>query len=153
MAGFTNFLRNKLIDWFMRQESFDPPESIYIALVTSAPTAASAGTEVGTGGGSNYGRVEIESSLESWAGTQAALSEDVSSGTSGTTSNNTSINFGTAGTSWGTVSHWEAYDASTSGNRLFYGTIVDGNGSASPRSISAGDPVSFPASALQVTWA
>lgn len=153
MSGFTNYLRNKLIDWFHRAEAFTPPASVYVALVTSAPTAATAGTEVSTGGGSNYSRVEVASSLLNWAGTQAALSTTASTGTTGLTSNNSQINFGTAGTAWGTVSHWELYDAATSGNRLLFGTIVDGNGAASPRSIASGDPVSFPASSLQITWA
>lgn len=151
MAGFTNFLRNALIDWFHRAESFTPPATMYVALCTTAPTAATPGTEVSTSG-TSYGRVGITSSLLNWAGTQAALSTTVSSGTSGNTSNNSAVNYGTATASWGTVSHWEIYDAATAGNRLFYGTIVDGAGSPSPRTIATGDPVSFPASAIVVNW-
>jgi hypothetical protein len=143
----SDYLRNKLIDWFIRQQSFSPPATVYIALCTSAPTAAAAGTEVSTSG-TGYAREAVTASLTDWAGTQAALSTSASSGTSGETSNNSAIDFGTATTSWGTVSHWEMYDASTSGNRLIFGTIVDGVGSPSPRSIVPGDPVSFPASAL-----
>ena len=147
MSSMSNYLRNKLIDWFLRQEAFSPPATVYVALCTSAPTAASAGTEVSTSG-TGYAREAVTSSLTNWAGTQAALSTTVSSGTSGETSNNSAIDFGTATTGWGTVSHWEIYDAATSGNRLIFGTIVDGVGSPSPRTIVAADPVSFPASAL-----
>lgn len=152
MSGFSDYLRNKVIDWLQRGQTFVPPSTIYIALYTSAPSAAAAGTEISTSG-TGYGRSSITSSLLNWAGTQAALSTAVSSGTNGTTSNNSAISFGTATTSWGTISHWEAYDASTGGNRLFFGTIVDGTGAASPRSVAAGDPVSFPASAVQAIWA
>lgn len=151
MAGFTDYLRNKLVDWFHRAESFSPPDPIYIALCTTAPTAAAAGTEVSSSG-TSYARVAVASSLLNWAGTQSALSTTVSSGTTGKTSNNSQISFGTATASWGTVSHWEAYDAASGGNRLFFGTIVDGAGSASPRTIATGDPVSFPASAVSITW-
>jgi hypothetical protein len=151
MSGFTNYLRNAIIDWFHRAQSFTPPATVYVALCTTAPSASSAGTEVSTSG-TSYGRVAVTASLLNWAGTQAALSTSASSGTSGTTSNNSSISFGTATASWGTISHWELYDASTSGNRLMFGTIVDGAGSASPRSVATGDPVSFPASALSIVW-
>lgn len=151
MASLSNYLRNKIVDWFHRAQAFTPPATVYIALYTSAPSAATAGTEVSTSG-TGYARVGIASSLLNWAGTDAALSTAVSTGTTGTTSNNSSVSYGTATTGWGTISHWEAYDAATGGNRLFYGTIVDGTGAASPRSVAAGDPVSFPASALAVNW-
>lgn len=147
MSSMSNYLRNKLIDWFLRQEAFSPPATVYVALCTSAPTAAAAGTEVSTSG-TGYAREAVTSSLANWAGTQAALSTTASSGTTGETSNNSAIDFGTATITWGTVSHWEIYDAATSGNRLIFGTIVDGVGSPSPRTIVAADPVSFPASAL-----
>ncbi|MES2180736.1 MAG: hypothetical protein V4493_01380 [Pseudomonadota bacterium] len=149
--AFANYLRNKIIDWYHRGQTFAPPATLYFALCTSAPTAASAGTEVSTSG-TGYARTSVAASLANWAGTDAALSTAVSTGTSGTTSNNISVSFGTATTSWGTISHWEAYDAVTGGNRQYYGTIVDGTGAASPRSIAAGDPVSFPASALSANW-
>lgn len=126
-----------------------PPTSFWVALCTTAPTASTAGTAVS---GTGYARQEVPATLTDWCGTQGSGTTDPSSGTSGVTSNNNIIDFGTAGSSWGTVSHWELYDASSGGNRLFFGTIVDGAGAPTPRSISSGDPVSFPVSALQVPW-
>lgn len=151
MAGFSNYLRNKLVDWFHRGDSFTPPTTVYIALVTTTPTASTAGTEAtGTG----YARQSVASSTSAWAATNAdGSTTDPSTGTTGTTSNNAIINFGTAGASWGTVTYWEMYDASTSGNRLMYGQIVDSGGAAAPRTIASGDPVSFPISALRAVWA
>lgn len=150
MPGMTNYLRNKVVDWSVRGQAFSPPATLYVRLCTTTPTAAAAGTEVS---GSGYAPVAITSNSTNWAATNAAGSTTVpSSGTSGTTSNNAAVNFGTAGGSWGTVSHWELWDASSGGNRLFYGTIVDGAGAPAPKSIVSGDPVSFPISALRLVW-
>lgn len=150
MAGFTNYLRNKLVDWFHRGVAFTPPDPLYVRLVSTAPTAASAGTELS---GTGYAAVSIAKSTTAWAATNADASTiNPSSGTNGTTSNNAVVDFGTAGSAWGTASHWEIWDAATSGNRLLYGEIVDGAGTPTPRSIALGDPVSFPISALRVIW-
>ncbi len=149
-AGLTNYLRNKLIDWFHRGQAFTPPATIYIALVKTTPTAAAAGTEVT---GTSYARQAVASTNTAWATTNAAgTTGTTSSGTSGTTSNNAAIDFGTAGSAWGTVTHWEAYDASSGGNRLMFGAITDPSGTPTPRTISSGDPVKWPISAFQIIW-
>ena len=150
MAGLTNYLRNKLVDWFHRGVAFTPPDPVYITLVSTTPTPSAAGTELT---GSGYARVSVAKSTTAWAATNAdGSTAATSSGTNGTTSNNAIIDFGIAGAAWGTATHWEMYDASTAGNRLMYGTIVDGLGVATPRSIASGDPVSFPISALRPIW-
>lgn len=149
MPGMTNTMRNQIIDWFMRGEAMTPPTSFWVALCSSAPTAASAGTAIS---GTGYARVEVPATLTDWCGTQGSGTTSASNGTSGITSNNAVVDFGTAGSSWGTVTHWELYDASSGGNRWIFGTIVDGSGVPIARSISSGDPVSFPIGALQVPW-
>lgn len=148
MAGFTNYLRNKIIDWLLRGKSFTPPTNVYVQLVSTAPNAAAAGTSL-AGNGAN--RVAIACTTSAFAATNGdASTTDPSSGTTGTTSNNAVVDFGTAEVDWGTAAYWELYDASSGGNRLIFGTIVDGGGSASPRSIVTGDPVTFPISALRI---
>ena len=151
MPGMTNYLRNKVVDWFHRGVAFTPPDPLYLRLCSTAPSAAAAGTELtGTG----YAAVSIAKSTTAWAATNAdASTANPSTGTNGTTSNNAVVNFGTAGSAWTTASHWELWDAASGGNRCLYGEIVDGAGSPSPRSIASGDPVSFPISALRVIWA
>lgn len=145
MPGFSNYLRNKIVDWLLRGKAFTPPATVYVALCSTAPTAATAGTEI------SPSRIAINCSTTAWAATNGdGTTTDPSSGTTGTTSNNAIVDFGTAASDWGTASHWELYDAATSGNRLIYGTIVDGNGDAAPRSIVNGDPVSFPISYLRI---
>jgi len=150
MAGQTNYLRNKLIDLIHRAIAWTPPTTHYIALVTTTPTAAAAGTEVtGTG----YARQAIALSATTMAATNAdASTTSPSSGTTGKTSNNAIVNFGTAGAAWGTVTYYEIWDASTAGNRLFFGPLVDSGGAPTSRSISSGDPVSFPISAMTAFW-
>lgn len=149
MAGISSYLRNKIHDWLHREQAFDPPGTVYLALCTSAPTATVAGTEVtGTG----YARATITHSLTDFSGTQGPGTTVASSGTNAYITNNSIINFGTAGSDWGSptpVSHWETYDASSGGNRLEYGAIVNSAGTPTPRSIATGDPVSFPAGAFK----
>lgn len=150
-AGLTNYLRNKIVDWLLRGQSYTPPTNVYVELVSTTPTPATAGTPLS---GTGYARVAIACSTTAWAATNGdTTTTNPSSGTTGTTSNNAAVDFGTAGADWGTASHWELYDASTSGNRLLYGAIVDGSNNPSPRSIVSGDPVSFPISRLRVIWA
>lgn len=149
MAGLTNFTVNKIIDWFHRGQSYAPPATVYIELCSTTPTASAAALALS---GTGYARIPIASSLINWAGTQADGTTAASSGTSRTTSNNVDIDYGVAPAAWGTASHWEAYDALTAGNRLYFGTIVNGIGVATPRVINVGDPVSFPPAALRIEW-
>lgn len=149
--GMTNYLRNKLVDWFHRNIAYTPPATTYVRLVTSTPSVASAGTPVAFTG---YAAVAIASTAAAWAATNADGSTlNPSSGTNGTTSNNAIIDYGVAGSAGSApVTHWEVWDEATGGNRLYWGEIVNAAGVLTPRSISNGDPVSFPASYLRLTW-
>lgn len=139
----SNYLENKLIDWFFRGQSYTPPATIYVALFTVAPTAAGGGTEVV---GGSYGRVAIASSLANWAGTQGAGTTAASSGTTGQTSNNNAITFPSPTAAWGQAVAIGLYDASSGGNLLIFGNL------ATPKTINNGDPPPvFSAGALGVT--
>lgn len=152
MAAFTDFLENKLIDFLFRGQALgitgasaaagSGPTSLYIGLLTAAPSDTGGGTEVS---GGSYARVTVSSSLTNWAGTQAAASTTASSGTSGTTSNNSAITFPAPTANWGVVTHIGIYDASTSGNLLAYAPLTISktinNGDAAP---------SFAAAALTI---
>ncbi len=145
MAAFTDSFENRLIDWLLRGQTLGlatgtgtGPTTTYIGLFTATPTDSTAGTEV-TGG--SYARVAVTSSLANGAGTQAAASTVASSGTSGTTSNNGAITFPAPTASWGTITGFGIFDASTGGNLLIYGALTTNktvnNGDAAPSCAAA----------------
>jgi len=134
----SDYLENKIIDWLLRGQTFTPPATVYVGLLTAAPSDAGGGTEVS---GGSYARVAVASSLANWAGSQSAGSTTASTGTSGTTSNNAAVTFPAPTANWGTVTHFGVYDASSAGNLLFYAALTTSktinNGDAAP-SFAAG---------------
>ncbi len=146
MSAMSDYLENKLVDHIFRAQSFSAPATLYVALVTAAPSDSGGGTEVS---GGSYARVAVTSSLANWAGTQSAGSTVASSGTGGQTSNNAAITFpAPSGANWGTVTHFGIFDAASSGNLLFHGALT------ASKTINDGDAApSFQAAQLAVTFA
>jgi hypothetical protein len=146
MAGMSDFLENKLVDHIFRGVSYTAPSQLHVGLFTGAPNDAGGGTEVPSTNG--YVRAQLNPSTTNWAATNSAGSTaNPSAGTGGVTSNNSSVTFPTPSGSWGTVSHFGVFDASTGGNLLFHAALAD------PKAINNGDSVSFAAGALTVTFA
>jgi len=141
MAAMSDYLENKLIDQIFRGQAYTFPSSVFIGLLTAAPSDTGGGTEVS---GNAYTRVAVNTTLANFAGTQGTSTTTASSGTSGTTSNNTTLTFPTPSASWGTVTHFGVYDANTSGNLLFFGAL------SISKTINSGDTVTFPAAALSI---
>jgi hypothetical protein len=152
MAHMSDFLENKLLDWLLRAQAIGITgataaagtglATAYIGLLTVNPSDTGGGTEV-TGG--SYARVAVTSSLANWAGTQAAASTTASSGTSGTTSNNAVITFPTPTANWGVVTGIGIYDATTTGNLLFWAPLT------ASKTVNNGDAApSFAAAALTI---
>lgn len=144
MSAMSDYLENKIVDQLFRGQTAPTTTTLYVALLTAAPSDSGGGTEVS---GGSYARVAVTSSLANWAGTQSAGSTVASSGTSGQTSNNNAITFPTPTASWGTATHFAIYDAATAGNLLFYGAL------SIAKTINQSDTVSFPAASLTVTFA
>lgn len=130
MGAKSDYLENKVIDWFLRGQAFTPPATVYVGLLTAAPSDSAAGTEVA---GGSYARVAVASSLANWAGTQGAGTAVASSGSSGTTSNNNAITFPAPTANWGVATHFAVYDAPSAGNLLFYAAL------STPKTINSGD--------------
>jgi hypothetical protein len=128
MAEMSNYLENALINATLRNTSYTSPSSSYLALYTSDPTDADAGTEVS---GTSYARQAI---------TFGAPSNGVST-------NSAAIEFPQAGGSWGTVTHVGIRDASTAGNLLFH-TPLDAS-----KTIATGDVFRVAIGSLSVTLA
>ena len=119
-GGMTDYLANKLIDLIWRAQAYSWPANTYVRLVTTTPTNAAGGVEVAGGG---YARVALVSSLAAISGTQGAGTTTASSGSSGRVSNNSTLTFPVPSANWGTVTHSELMDASSAGNRLFWGPL------------------------------
>jgi hypothetical protein len=152
MSAASNFLENKLVDWFFRGQAISitgasaaagtGPTALYVGLLTAAPSDVGGGTEV-TGG--SYARVTVNSNTTNWAATNGATSTvNPSTGTGGTTSNNAVISFPSPSADWGTVTHFGIYDATSAGNLLFWGPL------SSSKAVFTGDAVSIQISQLQV---
>jgi hypothetical protein len=120
MSSHSDYLENKIVDWFRGQAFPGPPASLFVGLYTTATDDAAGGTEV-TGG--SYARASVAASLANFAGTQGAGTTTVSTGTTGITSNNVAIVFPAPTANWGTVTHYAVFDAAA-GNRLFAGPLT-----------------------------
>jgi hypothetical protein len=144
MSAMSNYLENKIVDQLFRGQAAAATATLYVGLLTSAPSDAGGGTEVS---GGSYARVAVASSLANWAGTQSAGSTVASTGTGGQTSNNVALTFATPTANWGTVTHFGIYDATTGGNLLFHGALTIA------KTINQADTVTFPAASLSITFA
>lgn len=148
MAMFSDYLRNKLVDFVYRAQPFTPAATQYCALMTTNAThIVGSGTEVSGGA---YARVAVVCGMGStgWAGTQSAGSTSASSGSaaSAVTSNNGPITYPAPTANWGVVTGWEFFDAPTGGNPLTFGPL------AVSKTINNGDsPPSFSSGALAQT--
>jgi hypothetical protein len=110
------------------------PAAVFVGLCTTAPTAAVGGTEVA---GGSYARVAVTFA----AGTATNIA-----------ANAATVEFPLATADWGTIGHFELWDAITGGNRLYWGPLVDPVDGVTPvtRSITNGDIMRISAGALQV---
>jgi len=140
MSYITDYAENKLAD-FVRAQGLTLPVTWYVALLSGTPTDSSL-TELS---GTSYLRQGITRSLSAMAGTQGGGTTLASTGTSHATSNNSAVNFGTAGSAWGTATHVGIFDTASGGNMWFYLPLV------APITINSGDPVSLPAGSLYMT--
>lgn len=141
-GALTDYLENKLVDYLLRGQTFTPPDTLYVGLLTGACSDSSAGTEV-TGG--SYARVAVTPSMTNFAGTQSSGSTSTSSGSGGTTSNNVALTFPAPTADWGSISGWGLYDASSGGNQWICATL------AITKTVNNGDaPPSFSVGSLSV---
>lgn len=142
MGAMSDYLENKLIDHVFRARSFTAPANIFVALFTAAPSDTGGGTEV-TGG--SYARVALNPLFSNWKGTNNEVTAVDSAGTSGTTKNNSTITFASPSATWGLITHIALFDASTSGNMLWWGALTNS------KNVNIGDAApSFAVDALQI---
>lgn len=105
MSAMSDYLENEILDHILGTGAYSSPTAVYVGLSIASFNDDNSGTEL-TGNG--YARV---------AATFAAAA-------SGTASSNAAVEFPAATGSWGTVSHFGIFDASTSGNLLIHGAFT-----------------------------
>jgi hypothetical protein len=126
MAQMSDFLENALINATLRNTTYTSPTNVYVGLFTTDPTDDGSGTEVS---GGSYARV---------IATFAAPSNGVSV-------TNADVQFAQATATWGTVTHFGIFDALTTGNLLYHGSLT------ASKTIETGDVFKITASNLTVT--
>jgi hypothetical protein len=132
MAGsFGDYTENKVLELLVGKTAFSTP-TCYVAASTADPTDDGSGIAEPSGNG--YARV-------------STAGGDWEAAASGAIQNANAISFPTASGSWGTITHFALYDASTNGNMLAHGDLD------SSQAISTNQTLRFDAGALDITLA
>jgi len=128
MAGFSDYLEDKVLEHVFGGNAYSAPSTLYVALYTSAPSDTGGGTEVSGGG---YVRKTSTFNV---------------SGTNPTTASNAgAVEYPTATANYGTVVAVGIFDALSSGNLLAYANLTES------KVVSTGDVFRFNAGDLDVT--
>ena len=128
MSAMSDYLENEILDHILGTGAYTMPTTVYVGLSTGSFGDDNSGTELT---GNNYARV---------AATFSAAA-------SGTTSNSAAIEFAAATGSWGSVSHFGIFDASSSGNLLIHGAFT------TAKTIASGDILKISTGDLDITAA
>jgi hypothetical protein len=130
MAGFSDYLEDKVLDHVFGGTAYTAPTTLYVALYTVAPTDTGGGTEVSGGG---YVRKTAAFTV---------------SGTNPTTaSNSAAVEYPTATANYGTVVAVGIFDALSGGNLLAYANLD------TSKVVSTGDVFRFNTGDLDITLA
>lgn len=126
MGAFANYMEEKIVEHFLRNNAITPAATIYMALFESDPGEAAGGTETAYTG---YARQS-----SAWTALDA----------NGQTKNSGAITYPANGNAVNpvTITHIVLYDAATAGNRLFYAALT------ASKTLSPGDVLSFAANAV-----
>ena len=128
MSAMSDYLENEVLDHILGTGAYTMPTTVYVGLSTGSFNDDNSGTELS---GSGYARVSATFSVAS----------------GGTTSNSGAIEFPAATGSWGTVSHFGIFDASSSGNLLIHGAF------SASKAITTGDILRISVGDLDITAA
>lgn len=134
MSAFSNYLEDKINDHVLTNTAFTKPATVYLSLHTGDPGESGTGSEVS---GGSYARVAITNNNTNFPVCP-------STGTP-TKTNGQPFSFPTSTASWGTVTHWALYDASSAGNMIAHGAF------STPRLVASGKTMKVPAGGLTFT--
>lgn len=127
MGTFSNYLENAVLDHIFGGSAFSQP-AIYVALSTTDPLDSGSGITEPVG--NNYSR---------------KLFADWTASSGGSVENNTAITFDTPSGSWGAITHFALFDASSGGNMLAHAALPG------TKNIGTGDTPEFAAGDLVTT--
>lgn len=127
----SNYLEQKLLQHLFNLASFAIPANLYVALSTANP--GEDGSGIAEPVGNAYARVSTAAANWTWNAGATRVE------------NQTAITFPTASGSWGTVTHFAIFDASSGGNMLLYAPLL------ASKAIGNGDTPSFAAGTLTTT--
>ena len=134
MAGFTNYLEDKVIGHLFGATAYTAPTTWYAGLQTAAPADDAAGTEVSGGA---YARQSVAWTIATSGTAQA--------------SNTAALEWPAATTNWGTVTHAGIYDAVSGGNLVAFETLTETDFStANPKLVNTGDIFKIDAANLKI---
>lgn len=120
VAKISTYLTHKIFNLTLRNQAYTPPATVYLGLLTQAPTL-------------------LTDSYEEVAGvayTRETVTFAAPAGRASSSSN--VVTYPEATEDWGTVSHWAVFDAATAGNLLYYGEFLVA------REYVSGDVISIP---------
>jgi hypothetical protein len=135
MAAFSNYLEDQITNW-IAGTSMTAPTATFVQLYNGDPT------DTGLGGTpiviATAARTSIASGAGSW--TRGTLGN-------GTITNASAFTITTSATATASATHVTVWDASASGNLLFFGAL------STAKTVASGDEVKFNVSALTLTVA
>ena len=128
MSAMSDYLENEILDHILGTGAYTMPTTVYVGLSTGSFNDDNSGTELS---GSGYARQSIAFGAAS----------------SGTASNSGNVDFPAATGSWGTVSHFGIFDASTGGNLLIHGALT------ASKAVATGDILRIATGDMDITAA
>ena len=128
MSAMSDYLENEILDHILGTGAYTMPSTVYVGLSTGSFNDDNSGTELS---GTGYARQSIAFNAAS----------------SGTADNSGAVDFPAATGSWGTVSHFGLFDASTSGNLLIHGALT------ASKTVATGDILRIAAGDMDITAA
>jgi hypothetical protein len=127
MGAFSDYLETKLLDYTLRATGYTCPTSVWVGLCTADPTDAASN----------------ECTLTCYARKQVVFNAASTSSITGSTATTTFAQC--TGTAWGTIHGYGVFDASSSGNMMYYANL------ASDVTVNLNDTVEFAAGAIVIT--
>jgi hypothetical protein len=135
MAAFSNYLEDQITGW-IAGTSMTAPTATFVQLYNGNPT------DTGLGGTPIVIATAARTSIASGAGSWTR-----GTGDAGTITNASAFTITSSATATASATHVTVWDASASGNLLFFGQLT------TAKTIASGDEVKFNVSALTLTVA